>query len=154
MYRVIEKNIDNGVYKVRVVINENTQETVFLQFFSDPSQEQIDSAVSGLLQSPPQIIDPLQELSQKIQNLSLSISGSRISARQIRLWLINNGISLDSVNQAISSIPDTLTRNTVAVEWEYAPYIEINHPMLVPLAEILGLTANDINRAFIEASLL
>lgn len=75
-----------------------------------------------------------------------------ISARQIRLWLIRNGISLDAVNQAINNIPDSMTRDSVAVEWEYAPHIERNHPMLVTLAQSLGLTEADIDRAFIEGN--
>lgn len=41
---------------------------------------------------------------------------------------------------------------TLAVEWEYAPYIERSHPMLVPLAQSLGLTEADIDRAFTEAA--
>jgi len=75
-----------------------------------------------------------------------------ISARQIRLWLINNGIQLSQVESVINSIEDPLTRETIKVEWEYAPYIERNHPMLVPLAEALGLTENQIDIAFIQAN--
>jgi hypothetical protein len=73
-----------------------------------------------------------------------------ISARQIRLWLINNGVQLTQVESAIDTIEDLILRETTKVEWEYAPYIERNHPMLVPLAQILGLSSNDIDRAFIE----
>ena len=74
-----------------------------------------------------------------------------VSARQIRLWLINNGIQLTQVDSAINSIEDPITRETVKVEWEYAPYVERNHPMLVPLAQALGLTEQQIDQAFIVA---
>jgi hypothetical protein len=77
-----------------------------------------------------------------------------VSARQIRLWLIQHGISLASVEVAIDAIPDTLQRDLVRVEWEYAPYIELSHPMLGPLAEALGLTAEQVDDAFREASVL
>ena len=77
---------------------------------------------------------------------------ANISAKQIRLWLIQHGISLQSVTDAINTIEDQLLRDSVAVEWEYAPYIERNHPMLVPLAQNLGLTETQIDQAFIEAS--
>jgi hypothetical protein len=77
-----------------------------------------------------------------------------VSARQIRLWLVQNGISLASVEAAIDAIPDTLQRDLVRVEWEYAPYIERSHPMLGPLAEALGLTAEQVDDAFREASVL
>jgi hypothetical protein len=75
-----------------------------------------------------------------------------ISARQIRLWLLQNNISLQMVNDAIATIEDPFTRDIVSIEWEYAPYIERSHPMLVPLAQVLGLTTEDIDRGFIEAS--
>jgi hypothetical protein len=74
-----------------------------------------------------------------------------VSARQIRLWLINNGIQLAQVENAINNIEDPITRETIKVEWEYAPYVERNHPMLVPLAQALGLTENQVDTAFIQA---
>jgi hypothetical protein len=75
-----------------------------------------------------------------------------VSARQIRLWLIRHGISLSQVDAAIEAIPDQLQRDSVRVEWDYAPYVERTHPMLIPLAEALGLTAEQVDQAFIEAS--
>lgn len=77
-----------------------------------------------------------------------------ITARQIRLWLIYRGISLSAVDAAINTINDDIQRDAVRVEWEYAPYIERNHPMLVPLASLLGLTPEQIDNAFVEASQL
>jgi hypothetical protein len=74
-----------------------------------------------------------------------------VSARQIRLWLINNGFQLIQVEQAIDSIQDPITRETVKVEWEYAPYVERNHPMLIPLAQALGLSEAQVDQAFIQA---
>lgn len=82
---------------------------------------------------------------------SISIIPESISARQIRLWLIRHGIALSAVDDAINSIPDQTIRESVRVEWEYAPYIERNHPMLQPLAANLGLLSTDIDNAFIEA---
>lgn len=79
---------------------------------------------------------------------------SSVSARQIRLWLIRNNIDLSSIDSAINNIPDSQLRDSVRVEWEYAPYIERTHPMLVPIAVSLGLTESDIDRAFIEASII
>lgn len=75
-----------------------------------------------------------------------------VSARQIRLWLIRNGVSLAQVESAIDAIPDQLQRDSVRVEWDYAPYVERSHPMLIPLAAALGLTEEQVDQAFIEAS--
>jgi hypothetical protein len=75
-----------------------------------------------------------------------------VSARQIRLWLVRHGISLGQVDDAIDNIPDQLQRDSVRVEWDYAPYVERSHPMLIPLASYLGLTEEQVDQAFIEAS--
>lgn len=75
-----------------------------------------------------------------------------VSARQIRLWLVQHGISLAAVDAAIDAIPDAVTRDSVKVEWEYAPYVERSHPMLVPLAAALGLTEAQVDQAFVEAA--
>jgi hypothetical protein len=74
-----------------------------------------------------------------------------ISARQVRIWLVQHGISLDQVDAAINTIQDSTLRDITRIEWEYAPYIERNHPMLVPLAQALGLTQQQLDQAFIEA---
>jgi hypothetical protein len=75
-----------------------------------------------------------------------------VSARQIRLWLVRHGISLAQVDAAIDAIPDQLQRDSVRVEWDYAPYVERGHPMLIPLAAALGLTETQVDQAFIEAA--
>lgn len=77
---------------------------------------------------------------------------TNVSARQIRLWLIRQGVQLAQVDAAIDAIPDPLVRDSVRVEWEYAPYIERAHPMLPAIAQALGLAEADIDRAFLEAA--
>jgi len=77
-----------------------------------------------------------------------------VSARQIRLWLVQHNIPLSAIESAIDGIADQLTRDTVKVEWEYAPYVERSHPWLVPLAQSLGLSEEQIDQAFREASLI
>jgi hypothetical protein len=74
-----------------------------------------------------------------------------VSARQVRIWLLQHGILLQQVDTAINSIQDPILRDITKVEWEYAPYIERSHPMLVPLAQALGLTQDQLDTAFIEA---
>jgi hypothetical protein len=75
-----------------------------------------------------------------------------VSARQIRLWILRQGISLAAVDAAIDAIPDQLQRDSVRVEWDYAPYVERSHPMLIPLAAALGLTEAQVDQAFVEAA--
>lgn len=77
-----------------------------------------------------------------------------VTARQIRLWLVTHGVSLATVDAAIDAIPDATQRDTVRVEWEYAPYVERSHPMLAPLATALGLSESQVDNAFREAATL
>lgn len=77
-----------------------------------------------------------------------------ISPRQIRLWFIQNNIPLSSVENAIASIEDDIVRETTQVEWEYSPYVERNHPMINTLGSVLGLSPEQIDQAFIQASVL
>lgn len=77
-----------------------------------------------------------------------------ISARQIRLWLVEHSIGLSSVTAAISSIQDPTLREKTLIEWDFAPYVERNHPLLNTLGEALGLSSQQIDQAFIEASVL
>jgi hypothetical protein len=74
-----------------------------------------------------------------------------ISARQIRLWLISNGVTLAQIDELINNIEDETQREYTRVEWEYAPYVERNHPMVAVFAQALGLSDEDIDNGFITA---
>jgi hypothetical protein len=77
-----------------------------------------------------------------------------ITATQIRLWLVNNGFSMNQIYDIISQIPDPLLKAQIEVQWEYAPYVERNHPMINTLGASLGLSSEQIDQAFREASVL
>lgn len=77
---------------------------------------------------------------------------SSVTARQIRLWLVQNGYALSQVEQAIDSIEDATQREIIKIEWEYAPYIERSHGMLASIAAALGLDSSAVDQAFVEAS--
>lgn len=75
-----------------------------------------------------------------------------VSARQIRLWLVHHGIALSAIEEAIDSISDQATRESVRIDWEYAPYVRRDHPWLQPLAAALGLDGQAVDQAFREAA--
>jgi hypothetical protein len=95
--------------------------------------------------------DELPEGYQRVPEEQPQVPKS-ISARQIRLWLIQHNYTLSQIDGIINQIPDELQKNTVMVEWEYAPYIERNHFWINILGEELGLNPSQIDQAFIEAS--
>ncbi len=96
----------------------------------------------------PRVTDPNDD------DLNMNQTPRAVSARQIRLWLINSGVSLAAVDAAIDTIEPLQQRENVRVDWEWAPYIEREHPMLLPIAAMLGLTEKQVDQAFIDASLL
>jgi hypothetical protein len=102
---------------------------------------------TDMLAAFPGYVDASDEPLPLLSNVPKSVS-----ARQIRLWLVQHGISLAAVQSAIDAIPDLLQRDIVQIEWEYAPYVERAHPMLIPLAQALGLTEEQVDQAFREAA--
>lgn len=77
-----------------------------------------------------------------------------VTATQIRLWLVNHGFSMNQIYETISQISDPLLKAQIEVQWEYAPYVERNHPMINTLGASLGLDSDQIDQAFREASVL
>jgi hypothetical protein len=74
-----------------------------------------------------------------------------VTATQIRLWLVRNGITMTQITNAISSIADTQTRSEAEVLWEYAPYIDRTNPLVATIASMLNMDNYAIDQAFIEA---
>jgi hypothetical protein len=77
-----------------------------------------------------------------------------ISPRQARLWLVQHGVTLGQVDEAIASITDTVTRETVQVEWEYGNEVHRSSPWLAVLGPVLGLDDATLDQAFREAATL
>ena len=75
-----------------------------------------------------------------------------VSPRQLRIWLVRAGISIESVDAAIAAIPDATEREVAKIEWEFSPYYERNNMMLRAIAESLGLSEEQVDQAFREAS--
>ena len=96
----------------------------------------------------PRVTDPNDD------NMNMNQMPRAVSARQIRLWLISNGVSLTAVDAAIDAVEDPQKRDRVRIDWEWAPYIEREHPLLLPIAAMLGLTEEQIDQAFIDAATL
>lgn len=77
-----------------------------------------------------------------------------ISARQARLWLVSHGVSLASVDAAIASLADQVTRESVRVEWEYGTEVHRASPWLAALGPAIGLDSATLDAAFREAATL
>jgi len=75
-----------------------------------------------------------------------------ITATQIRLWLVRNNFPMQGVLDAINGIQDEMVRSELLVRWEYAPYFDRNNPFINIVGSALGLSAEQIDQAFIDAA--
>lgn len=74
----------------------------------------------------------------------------RMSARQLRHWLLAHGITGQRVDEEIEALPEPL-RSEAEIEWEYATVFERSHPLIDRLGPKLGFSAEEIDEAFVEA---
>lgn len=68
--------------------------------------------------------------------------------RQLRIALIQAGISLSTIENQIDAIPDPIQKEISRAEWEYALEIKKDHPMVDMIATSLGLTKEQVDNIF------
>lgn len=66
-------------------------------------------------------------------------SDFNLTARQLRLGLVRNGISLTAVQTMIDDIPDPMVRDEAQIYWEFSDFINWDHPMTQTLMGMLGI---------------
>jgi hypothetical protein len=81
-------------------------------------------------------------LSAELDTSSLNIQKMAARAAPGNLGKLKGSFNIDIGNSLFKSVFSTV---------EYAPYVERNHPMLVPLAQALGLSEAQVDQAFIQA---
>lgn len=77
-----------------------------------------------------------------------------LTARQLRLWLIDAGLTLAAVEAQIAAILDETAQAKARVEWEYATAYHHDHPLVLQFGAALGLDQVKIDAAFRAAALL
>jgi hypothetical protein len=145
--------LDNGT----IITGENLDNSVLAEggYYSvrSDSPSQPENTVENVSQRVVNIDKPYVDITRVWIPIPIVVPES-ISARQVRLWLIDNDISLTSVEAAIDTIVNEKLREKTRVEWEYAPYIERNHPLIESLGQYLGLSPEQIDQGFVIASQL
>lgn len=79
-------------------------------------------------------------------SLTAAPAPGSVTARQIRLALIDAGIDLDQIAALLADNPAAL------VEWEYAATIERDHPLVLALGGALQLDSEDVSDLFAAAA--
>ncbi len=68
-----------------------------------------------------------------------------ITRRQLRLTLVRHGITLPSVSDAIDDMPEGLERDEMRIEWDDGTTYERLNPRLNAIADVLGLTQEQVD---------
>lgn len=74
-----------------------------------------------------------------------------LTARQLRLTLTRNGISMAQVDAAIAAMPDGQEKEEAGIEWEYATTFERLSPTLLAIAGALDLTPEQVDTLWEQA---
>lgn len=74
-----------------------------------------------------------------------------VTPRQLRLWLIRNGIALAQIDTAIDGLPEEI-REEARVEWTWAPTFKRSNPLFDMLGPTLGLSSQQIDDGFRDAA--
>lgn len=108
-----------------------------------PSGKKVVSSSVEVINGYPKIVNVLADISPEDYTLT---------ARQLRLGLIRNNISLTIVQTAINSIPDTQQRDEAQVYWEYSPFVVWSHPMTQTLISLVGIDQANAASMWITAA--
>jgi len=74
-----------------------------------------------------------------------------ISARQLRLTLLRNGITIESVEAKIAAMPEGIAKEEAKIEWASTGNFERSHPTLVLIASALSLTELQVDTMWRQA---
>lgn len=94
----------------------------------------------------------IRDLSQNEIQQRLPSPPDSCSPRQLRIALVQSGISISSIEAELNAIPDSMQREIALIEWEYALEIRKDHPLVINLALALSLSNNQIDNIFILAN--
>jgi hypothetical protein len=75
-----------------------------------------------------------------------------LSARQLRLGLVNAGISSSQITAAIDSMPAGANKDRAQIEWEYATTFDRMHPLLATVGVALGFAEEHIDAVWAAAA--
>lgn len=98
------------------------------------------------------VVDMTEQEILEITNQIIERIIPPITRRQLRLWLLSNGIYDTDVRAAIDSIEDQTSKAIALIEWEDSSVYERNHPLISEIGLSMGFTKEQMDEGFITAS--
>lgn len=76
-----------------------------------------------------------------------------VTPRQIRQALLLQGLSLETIENALNSLPEP-TKSLALIEWEYSLEFQRNRPLVNSVAQLLGMTDEQLDTLWVFAASL
>ena len=89
---------------------------------------------------------------QEWENQPLPVP-SEITARQLRMALIMNGVDFQDIHDVLEQLPEP-QKSLAKINWEYAGTFERDNGMMQEMIPLLGFSEEQINEIFTEGNKL
>ena len=74
-----------------------------------------------------------------------------LTARQLRLGLVDSGFALAQVEAALDALPEGIEKEKAKIEWQHAGEFQRDHPLLQTIAAQLGISAEQFETMWVAA---
>jgi len=91
---------------------------------------------------------------EEVETYNKSLVPDSISQMKLRMQLILNGISISSIYAMIDSIENQVQKELIYAKWEYAVVFDRNDATLTQMAQMLGITSEQLDDIFINGNKL
>jgi len=104
-------------------------------------------------EAPTQCPNDVNHTIRSDSQVSLGAAFLSVTARQIRLALIANAISLASIDTALDTLEEP-TKSLAKIEWEYAGSFDRNNPLVETVGQLLEFTSSQLDDLWVYAGTL
>lgn len=94
------------------------------------------------------VVEEVEKFQNEVEEISVP---ETVSQMRLRKALILSGISIQSIDEAISAIQDDTQRELIYTMWEYAVVFERSDAILNQMVSTLGISQNQLDQIFINA---
>lgn len=97
------------------------------------------------------LVDLTEQQIQEYEQSQNTIVPDKVTPLQARKALLAVGL-LDTIESAIEAISDPEQKRLTRMSWEFATAIYRNDPLISSMAATMGMTSQQIDQLFIDAS--
>ncbi|MDK1489682.1 hypothetical protein QN219_06370 [Sinorhizobium sp. 7-81] len=146
---VVTATAEEGVFVVCCNITDAEGQTYDTDYCSRPDDPYgLSPAVRAWLAANPSF--PIQPFVPPTMD-QIRAGMPPLTARQLRLGLVNSGLALAQVDAVIEAMPDGPEKETARIEWEYATTFVRGHAFITAISGALGLSEMEIDKMWSTA---